>query len=420
MDLRANKITSISSLKNLNSLGHLDLSNNLIKDISSLTGLEGLYQLVINDNLLDMSAASRAMSDIEGLAGRGVAVAYEPQKTEQQLEVKSILMAIPDATHSVLTPIFPGDTVSVRPGGFLYLSPRAVYSNGEHGEIPDPAWTTSDPGVAEAGYNSVKGVKEGTTRVTVAYRGHTTSFRVRLSPVVSLEVSAGSPSVVKENGVMTMYGGDGKIVLNAVLENGVRENVTRLAQWKSEDPEIATVVEPGTEPEMTLYSRKEGEARFTATFDGMTTDFAVKSRPYPTAQNSTSDHQKISVRIKGVLQEYDQPPVIISGRTYVPLRGIFEALGAKVDWNEKLKTITATRDGAVTIRLTVDSVIAFINGMNITMDQPPILVYNRTMVPVRFVSEVMRYRVNWDEGSRTVLISEILVGSSSGSSAGTR
>ncbi|MFZ5597572.1 MAG: stalk domain-containing protein [Bacillota bacterium] len=341
-------------------------------------------------------------------------VLYKPQKTEKQLEVKSIFMAIPDAIHSVLTPIFPGDTVSVRPGGFLYLSPRAVYSNGEHGEIPDPAWTTSDPEVAEAGYNSVKGIKEGTATVTVAYRGHTTSFKVQVSPVVSTEVSAISPNIITEKGAMVMYGGDGKIVLNAVLDSGVRENVTRLAQWNSKDPEIAVVVEPGIEPEVTLYSRKEGAAQFTATFNGMTTGFTVKSRPYPPAQNGTPGHQKISVRINGVLQEYDQPPVIISGRTYVPLRGIFEALGAKVDWNEKLKTITATRDGTVTIRLAIDSVIAFINGRHITMDQPPMLINDRTMVPVRFVSEAMRYRVEWDEGSRTVLISEILIGPASG------
>lgn len=417
LDLRANKITSVSSLKNLNSLGHLDLSNNLIQDISPLIGLEGLYQLVINDNLLDLGTASGAISDIERLVGRGVAVVYEPQKTEQQLEVKTIYMAIPDAIHSVLTPIFPGDTVSVRPGGYLYLSPRAVYSNGEHGEIPDPAWTTSDPEVAGAGNNSIKGIKEGTIKVTVAYRWHTTSFKVQVSPVVSLEVSALSPSMVTENGAMTMYGGDGKIVLNAVLDNGVRENVTRFAQWKSKDPEVVTVVESGIDPAVTLYSRKEGEARFTATFGGMTTGFTVKSRPYPPAPNSTPDYPKISVKIKGVLQDYDQPPVIISGRTYVPLRGIFEALGAKVDWNEKLKTITATRDGAVTIRLTVDSVIAFINGRHTTMDQPPVLINNRTMVPVRFVSKAMRYRVDWDEGSRTVLISEILIGPASGPSA---
>jgi len=72
------------------------------------------------------------------------------------------------------------------------------------------------------------------------------------------------------------------------------------------------------------------------------------------AQISTPDHLTISVKINGVQQEYDQPPVIISGRTYVPLRGIFEALGASVGWDDKLKTITATR-GGVTIRLTVDS-----------------------------------------------------------------
>ncbi|GAX88923.1 stalk domain-containing protein [Effusibacillus lacus] len=112
----------------------------------------------------------------------------------------------------------------------------------------------------------------------------------------------------------------------------------------------------------------------------------------------------IKVTIDGKEQHYDQPPVLVNGRTLVPLRGIFESLGAKIDWNGDTQTVTATR-GSTTIVLQVGSKLAIKNGQPVTLDVEAQLINGRTMVPVRFVGEALGAGVNWDSGTNTVVIS---------------
>lgn len=114
---------------------------------------------------------------------------------------------------------------------------------------------------------------------------------------------------------------------------------------------------------------------------------------------------QIIVFIDGQLQSYSKPPVKINSRVLVPMRAVFEAFGAKVDWDEATQTVTATKDGDV-IQLTIGSKIAYKNGQKITMDVPAILYNNETtMVPIRFVSEALGARVSWDGYSNSVIIS---------------
>ncbi|WP_256760552.1 copper amine oxidase N-terminal domain-containing protein [Cohnella sp. WQ 127256] len=114
----------------------------------------------------------------------------------------------------------------------------------------------------------------------------------------------------------------------------------------------------------------------------------------------------IQIIIDGQVLPTDQPPVEISGRTLVPLRGIFEALKAKVVWNEKLQTITATR-GDTTIVLKLGSKTATVNNKTITLDVPARTIKYRTMVPVRFVSEALGDDVNWNSKTQTVNITTL-------------
>ena len=100
---------------------------------------------------------------------------------------------------------------------------------------------------------------------------------------------------------------------------------------------------------------------------------------------------------------FDQPPVTIGGRVLIPLRGVFERLGAFVQWNPASNTVLATR-GAAQIQLTIGSRIAFVNGRQVMLDVPPMVVRARTLVPLRFVSEAMGARVDWDPSTRTVFI----------------
>ncbi|MCL2366666.1 MAG: copper amine oxidase N-terminal domain-containing protein [Oscillospiraceae bacterium] len=99
----------------------------------------------------------------------------------------------------------------------------------------------------------------------------------------------------------------------------------------------------------------------------------------------------------------DQPPVIIDGRTLVPVRGVFEALGFEVDWESSTQRATLTREGD-TVVITVGSAAFTTNGVTHTLDVPAQIINGRTMLPFRAVVESVGYSVGWDAASQTVVI----------------
>ena len=112
---------------------------------------------------------------------------------------------------------------------------------------------------------------------------------------------------------------------------------------------------------------------------------------------------EISVYVSEGKVNFDQAPVIHLGRTMVPLRAIFEALGADVEWNPETRTVTSKK-GSNTIELTIDSDVLYKNGTPVYLDVPAMLVNNRTLVPVRAVSEALGADVDWDGATRSVII----------------
>lgn len=109
------------------------------------------------------------------------------------------------------------------------------------------------------------------------------------------------------------------------------------------------------------------------------------------------------VMLNGQQLSFDVPPTIESGRTLVPLRTIFEAMGATVNWNAASSTVTATK-GSSTITLPVGSRAATVNGKNVSLDVPAKIVNSRTLVPLRFVSESLGAQVDWNNTERLVTI----------------
>ncbi len=101
----------------------------------------------------------------------------------------------------------------------------------------------------------------------------------------------------------------------------------------------------------------------------------------------------------------DQKPFIDSktGRTYVPVRFVAEALGAKVNWIADTQTVVIEKDDK-TVRIRIGSNSPTVNNDFIIIDAPAMLVDNRTMVPLRFVSQVLGSAVDWEEATRSVII----------------
>ena len=123
------------------------------------------------------------------------------------------------------------------------------------------------------------------------------------------------------------------------------------------------------------------------------------------ATTSLASEPPITVYVNGEKISFDVEPIIDNGRTLVPLRYIFEALGAKVDWRGETSTAVATK-GTDTIEITVGQNVLYKNSNPTQLDVGAKLINGRTLVPARAVSEGMGCDVSWDGENRRVIITE--------------
>ena len=119
---------------------------------------------------------------------------------------------------------------------------------------------------------------------------------------------------------------------------------------------------------------------------------------------STSAFAAINITVDNKPLTTDVAPVIIDGRTLVPVRSIFEELGADVLWNDETKTVSATK-GSTNIEITLGSNNAYVNNNAVVLDVPAQSVNGRTMVPARFVAEALGCNVTWNSDNQLIQIS---------------
>jgi len=98
----------------------------------------------------------------------------------------------------------------------------------------------------------------------------------------------------------------------------------------------------------------------------------------------------------------DQPPIIVDGRTLVPLRAVMEALGFYVNWESAPINRVRLAKQAVEISATIGSDVMYVDGETIALDVPAQIINNRTMIPVRAVSEATGMFVRWDSANLVV------------------
>lgn len=92
----------------------------------------------------------------------------------------------------------------------------------------------------------------------------------------------------------------------------------------------------------------------------------------------------------------DVTPIVVDGRTLVPMRAIFERFNAGVVWNDKERTVYAIGNDKF-IKLPIDSKTVFIDEVEQELDVPAMIINGRTMVPVRFIAETFGALVEYDE-----------------------
>lgn len=101
----------------------------------------------------------------------------------------------------------------------------------------------------------------------------------------------------------------------------------------------------------------------------------------------------------------EAPPVIVDGRTLVPVRAISDAFGIDIDWDETERKVEL-KNAEKEISLYIDSKTAYVNGEKIELDVAPSIQNGRTMVPLRFISEALSYNVNYVNTTKQVVIDD--------------
>ncbi len=105
---------------------------------------------------------------------------------------------------------------------------------------------------------------------------------------------------------------------------------------------------------------------------------------------------------------FEVPPTIENGRTLVPLRAIFEAMGASVSWDNNTRTVTSVKD-TTTVILPIGSTRPTVNGQVWPLEVPAKIKNDRTLAPLRFVGEAFGGKVDWNSSTRTITITSPII-----------
>ena len=141
----------------------------------------------------------------------------------------------------------------------------------------------------------------------------------------------------------------------------------------------------GVTSDITSSKYDDKEQSYNESFDERVTD---------TEEIPVSKPEGIKVFLNGKQLEFDVEPMLINSRTMVPMRVIFEALGAKVDWDGSTQTaIGETKK--TTVKITIGKDYLLKNDNIVVLDSPAVVISGRTLVPVRAIAESLDCKVEW-------------------------
>lgn len=123
------------------------------------------------------------------------------------------------------------------------------------------------------------------------------------------------------------------------------------------------------------------------------------------ALTQASFAQDITIEVNDEVVEFESQPVIINDRTMVPIKFVMDTLGYSVKWLEATRQVEITR-GPDAILLTIDDEALIINGKEIISDVAPMIIEDRTYVPLAIIAEATGADVLWDGDTRSVMIHE--------------
>lgn len=327
--------------------------------------------------------------------------------------------------------------------GYTDTLKAIVKANGKTYDVADPiAWASDKEDVATVKDGVVTGVDYGTATIT-ATLGATTgtpatqaegdevtggdtvtggdntttpsnTLKASCTVTVFKKSSSGSSSSgggggssAAKHGVTISDSKNGAVTASAAkAETGDKVILTPKADEGYELDKITAKDKDGKE--VKLKAEKDGTYSFTMPKGGVTVDTTFKQ-----AEGATNTDKPAATATKTILLQIgstavlvddqaiinDVAPVIHNDRTLVPIRVITEALGGQVAWNEAAKEVTLTVNGKE-IKMTIGKVLG-------KYGVAPVIIGGRTFVPVRFVADELGAVTTWDDATKTVTIQAV-------------
>ncbi|MDO5398164.1 MAG: copper amine oxidase N-terminal domain-containing protein [bacterium] len=134
------------------------------------------------------------------------------------------------------------------------------------------------------------------------------------------------------------------------------------------------------------------------------------------AENNTSGDISVFLQIgnpnmtvngtEKLIDENGTSPVIVNDRTLLPIRAVIEEMGGAVEWDGETQTVLLAYGGDI-ITLAIDNSVAFLNDTAQTLDTAPTIINDRTMLPIRFIAENFHFNVDWLQDEQKVIITNM-------------
>ena len=223
-----------------------------------------------------------------------------------------------------------------------------------------------------------------------------------LNNIASMILSDG---VILENYLVTNK--DAKVRLSTKAIVGSFEVVNGQKFYKYE--KRITVSADGYSPidnNYTLYITAKNEWMYTFIYNSNSVSDLSGKADFEALIDSL-ELDAIEIEINGEKVTSDTEPIIVEGRTLVPIRAIAEKMGYSVNWDNDLrKVIMTSADGSNKLEFVIDSEDAYRNGTPFKLDVHAFILKDRTYLPLRAVAEAMDATVNWDGKTTTVKIAQ--------------
>lgn len=265
-------------------------------------------------------------------------------------------------------------------GSTTYIRSNTIYQITKYDGTLNQSWQATFYGENHHDYTSypykkdIKGIvslKNGNTLVYGAYKARDKWMLSRFDPNENYQ------------GYIMLLDANGKQIKDLLVSSDRNQNYvfTDISEINNELIFLGYRYETSAANDYTWLGKLELDMKQPAVMDSL-------------PSKNTIQDIKIDIFIDGQKQDFADRPVMIQGRTLLPMRVLFQALGADVDWDQGTNTAIGFRDG-IEICIPIGSSSPTVNSKATKIDVPAQLINGRTYIPLRFVGEALGDEVKW-------------------------